>query len=112
MTNEALKYLDELYQDQSEGYSIDIANGGQPKNEMEKWLESMRIALEALEKQISKEVTNKFTDLDEEGFEVIFGGCPNCKMEVNFDDNEYCPYCGQRLEWERYKRYSRLSVLS
>ena len=56
--------------------------------------------IEALEKQIAKEVTNKFTDLDEEGFEVIFGGCPNCKMEVNFDDNEYCPYCGQRLDWE------------
>lgn len=59
-----------------------------------------KLAIEALEKQIAKEVTNKFTDLDEEGFEVIFGGCPNCKMEVNFDDNEYCPYCGQRLDWE------------
>lgn len=55
------------------------------------------------EKETPKEPTNKFTDIDEQGFEVECGGCPNCKMEVNFDDNEYCPYCGQKLNWSSDK---------
>lgn len=51
--------------------------------------EAMRIALESIEKQIPKKVT----EMHEEG-----GFCPKCHMH-NLNVFQYCNKCGQRFEW-------------
>lgn len=59
------------------------------------------VAISALEKQIPKKpvITN-------DGFfngQPIYDtwGCPNCGKvnETGFEDYEYCPICGQALDW-------------
>lgn len=38
-------------------------------------------------------------DMTGEGYYFLpFACCPNCKRDV-FEDDEYCPHCGQRLDW-------------
>lgn len=62
---------------------------------------TLKAAKEALEKQIPKKpiITN-------DGFfngQPIYDtwGCPNCGKvnETDFEDYEYCPICGQALDW-------------
>ncbi len=52
----------------------------------------VKLAIEALEKQIAKEIID----------DSAFGLCPNCKEEFNSEliseySIKHCPYCGQRL---------------
>ena len=92
---EAYKYLDELYQDQSEGYSIDLAHGGQGNDEMEKWLESMRLALEAFEKQIPEK-----PKCVHEGFYCL--GCGTRLRGML----QHCEDCGQKLAWSELDKWT------
>lgn len=52
--------------------------------------EAMRLALEAIEKQAPKDVTDKH---DNGGF------CPICQMH-NLNTYQYCNNCGQNLKWK------------
>lgn len=78
MTNEeAYKYIKERYESHlfnaEENYAI-------------------MVAIEALEKQIPKKVTNQ------EGY--YFPPCPSCGRKSAFvGKNNYCEVCGQRLVW-------------
>ena len=63
------------------------------------------LAIEALEKQIPKS-----PDYEDDGYadgELIYDIwiCPNCGRyyDVDFDDYEYCPLCGQAIDWEGIK---------
>lgn len=59
-------------------------------------------AIEALEKQIAKRPHYEGDGYDPEG-ELIYDTwrCPNCNeaYEVDYDEYDYCPNCGQRIDW-------------
>ena len=86
MTNsEAIKILE----------SIDNAD------EMDEELcQAYNMAIEALEKQIPKK-----PDYEGDAYydgEIVIDTwiCPNCEKdyEVDYDDYDYCPYCGQHID--------------
>lgn len=58
--------------------------------------EACLIACEALEKHFPKKVNNYEKACD------IYGDCPSCGESYSFasgDEFNYCPECGQRLDW-------------
>ena len=62
-----------------------------------------KASIEALEKQIPHKLKtrydNEFTDADgNRGMLVRHIECPNCESEM-FIQFEYCPECGQKLDW-------------
>lgn len=64
---------------------------------------SLGMAIDALEKQIPKEPTYDGDGYAPDGtFVWDEWMCPNCdsRYEVDYDDYDYCPNCGQRLKWE------------
>ena len=63
--------------------------------------EESKIVLKALEKQIPK-VPNYEGDGYADGAMVYdVWRCPNCDRdyEVEYDDYDYCPNCGQHIDW-------------
>ena len=63
--------------------------------------EPLRMAIEALEKQVPKE-----PDYEGDGYwdgELVYDTwiCPNCgkDYEVGYDNYKYCPECGQAIDW-------------
>lgn len=77
--------------------------------------EATKMAIEALEKQISKEpikikffIDIEYKELQEERFPEALG-CPNCGNPITVPglsrpkDFLYCEYCGQRLKMEENK---------
>ena len=63
--------------------------------------EPLRMAIEALEKQIPKSM-----DLEGDGYAdgvMIYDTwiCPCCSKayEVDYDNYKYCPECGQAIDW-------------
>lgn len=69
---------------------------------------ALDIAMQALEKQIPKNIANKQKsecpeDVETYGEYAIFGRCPVCKSLQNIIwNNEYCGNCGQHIDW-RYE---------
>lgn len=59
------------------------------------WKASLNMAIESLEKQIPKKTITIENN-------IIRNGCPVCEC-VNEDGNNYCRYCGQRLDWEGWR---------
>lgn len=64
-------------------------------------MEAIEMAKVALEKQIPKS-----PDYEGDGYsngELVYDTwvCPCCGQtyEVDYDDYEYCPYCGQHIDW-------------
>ena len=59
-------------------------------------------AIYALEKQIPKKPDYEGDGFDEDGY-LIYDNwiCPNCgkHYEVDYDDYNFCPECGQALDW-------------
>ena len=60
-----------------------------------KYKNGLRMAINALEKQMPKKLINTC--------QYVSGCCPNCKKYI-LDWLEYnkfmcCPYCGQKLNW-------------
>lgn len=60
------------------------------------------LAIEALEKQIPK-IPKNIKVLGEPFFEdeviVKYGDCAICGFDVHSDISEYCPNCGNRIDW-------------
>ena len=57
-------------------------------------MEAFGMALEALERNQPKQVT------DIEGDKLRFGTCPCCERRIStVEGGNYCQNCGQRLEW-------------
>lgn len=74
----------------------------EPKNDSSNYehkIEFLKIAIEALEKQVPKE-PNYEGDGYSDG-ELVYDTwiCPNCEKyyEVDYDDYKYCPECGQAI---------------
>jgi transcription initiation factor IIE alpha subunit len=68
----------------------------------EELTESMRLAVQALEKQISKKPTYEGDGYADEHLVYDTWICPCCekRYEVDYDNYDYCPNCGQKLDWE------------
>lgn len=60
-------------------------------------VDALKLAIEALEKQIPKKTHYP----DENGFYEC-GACRGIAImqeDTTTEDNHYCPYCGNRLDW-------------
>ena len=60
-----------------------------------KYKNGLRMAIQALEKQMPKKLINTC--------QYVSGCCPNCKKYISdwLEYNKFmcCPYCGQRIDW-------------
>ena len=68
----------------------------------QKRAEALDVAIQALEKQIPQKTTYDGDGYAPDGTFVWDEWiCPCCgtRYEVEYDDYDYCPYCGQRLDW-------------
>lgn len=65
--------------------------------------EDLILIKKAIEKQIPKKPDYEGDGFDEDGY-LIYDTwiCPNCehKYEVDYDDYDFCPYCGQAIKKE------------
>ena len=59
------------------------------------------IAIHALEKQIPKKPTYEGDGYSDGHLVYDTWICPLCekRYEVDYDDYDYCPNCGQKLDW-------------
>lgn len=68
--------------------------------------EDLQTIKKALEKQIPKKPDYEGDGFDEDGY-LIYDTwiCPNCgkHYEVDYDDYDFCPECGQTLDWSDIK---------
>ena len=65
-------------------------------------IKSIEIAIQALGKQISKKPTYEGDGYAPDGTFVFDEWlCPSCgkRYEVDYDDYDYCPNCGQKIDW-------------
>lgn len=61
-------------------------------------IESLEFAISALEKQIPKKVRDIGMN---QSIGTKIGSCPMCDgRPLRECDSEYCPDCGQKLDWE------------
>ena len=64
------------------------------------YIEALKLAVEALEKQIPKKpLEQRYVNYEIEN--ELIGHCPSCriKWDVSFWQR-YCSNCGQKLDWE------------
>lgn len=64
--------------------------------------EEMKVAIEALEKQIPKK-PDLIGDCYDDNGNLIYDAwiCPCCRTEyeLDYDDYKFCPECGQKIDW-------------
>ena len=68
--------------------------------------DGMGIEIQALEKQIPKKATLEGDGYAPDGTFVLDEWiCPCCgsRYEVDYDDYDYCPNCGQKIDWSDEK---------
>nr|DAG56950.1 MAG TPA: DNA-directed RNA polymerase II subunit [Caudoviricetes sp.] len=68
----------------------------------QKRAEALDVTIQALEKQIPKKPTYEGDGYAPDGTLVYDTWiCPCCdkRYEVDYDDYDYCPDCGQKLDW-------------
>ena len=69
--------------------------------------EALNMAINSLEKQIPKRPDYEGDGYDDKG-NLIYDTwiCPNCgckDYEVDYDDFEHCPNCGQAIDWSELR---------
>ena len=72
----------------------------------QKRAEAIDMAINALEKQIPKKPTYEGDGYAPDGTFVFDEWiCPCCekRYEVDYDDYDYCPNCGQKIDWSDEK---------
>lgn len=66
------------------------------------FFKALRKAVEAIEKQIPTKPNFEGDGYDDSG-NIIYDTwiCPNCgdRYEVDYEIHQYCPMCGQRIDW-------------
>ena len=69
-------------------------------------LKNMELIINALEKQIPKKPTYEGDGYAPDGTFVLDEWiCPCCekRYEVDYDDYDFCPNCGQKIDWSDEK---------
>lgn len=67
----------------------------------QKETEAVEMAVEALEKQVSKKPDYVSDGWDPEGVGIWDPHCPDCDHNLEDDgEPEHCPNCGQAIDWE------------
>lgn len=67
------------------------------------YYDALKTAVEALEKQIQKKPNYEGDGCDKYGNIILdtwICPCCGCKYEVDYDNYNHCPECGQRIDWE------------
>lgn len=85
---EAYAELISIRKNREDGYLTHLSYGGKADEHEEYTIEAYSVALNALEKQIPKK-------LKDDGWLY----CPICGRDVLMDRFDYCPDCGQALDW-------------
>ena len=65
-------------------------------------LKNMELVINALEKQIPKKATLEGDGYAPDGtfvFNIWICPCCRTRYEVDYDDYDYCPNCGQKIDW-------------
>ena len=70
-------------------------------------IESIEIAIQALEKQIAKKPTYEGDGYWDGQLVYDTWVCPCCgrSYELDYDDYDYCPNCGQNLDWSDLSKF-------
>ena len=82
--------------------AIEIIKSNYPTSGYYMLCEALDIAIEALEKQLPKRPNFSGDGYAPDGtFVYDMWECPCCgeEYEVDYDEYDYCPNCGQRLVW-------------
>lgn len=86
------------------GFTASFSNPqGLPLNTTKEELtESMRLAVQALEKQLPKKPTYEGDGYADGHLVYDTWICPCCekRYEIDYDNYDYCPNCGQKLDLE------------
>lgn len=91
-----------------EQFRDNIIKTGVEKEKYTLALRAMRTAITAIEKQMPKKPTYVDTRFRNHGRSIADGAslskcykCPNCTSHIFhvWDSEQYCPYCGQALDW-------------
>lgn len=64
--------------------------------------EAFSVAIQALEKQIAKKPTYEGDGYDSEGnfvYDTWICTCCEKRYEVDYDEYDFCPNCGQKIDW-------------
>ena len=65
-------------------------------------IENMELIVQALEKQTPEIPAYEGDGYDQEGniiFDEWLCPCCNARYEVDYDEYDFCPYCGQSIDW-------------
>lgn len=86
----------------NEAEAIECLKSNKPTSGYMMLQEAVDFAIYALQKQIPQFPHYEGDGYDPEG-ELIYDTwrCPNCDeaYEVDYDEYDYCPNCGQRIDW-------------
>lgn len=84
--------------------NIDLAISEVAWNYPHEYADAFREAKEALNKQVPKEPMHGFIDVLAPSYYGC-GGCGAAMMKKDFDGRrfEFCPYCGQAIDWSKEK---------
>lgn len=87
--------------------AIEIIKSNYPTSGYYMLCEALDTAIEVLEKQLPKKPTYEGDGYAPDGtFVYDTWECPNCGecYEVDYDDYDYCPKCGQKIDWSENRR--------
>lgn len=80
-----------------EYFSNTIVNYGRTAGKTQ-YIQAAEASLNALKRDVKKNPLNIASEVVTDDENAVFGLCPFCGLEVSNDFN-YCPNCGQALEW-------------
>lgn len=82
--------------------AIDCIKKNKPTSGFYMLQESVDMAIKALEKQVAKKPSFEGDGYDHDG-NLVYDTwiCPCCEKhyEVDYEEYDYCPSCGQRIDW-------------
>ena len=75
------------------------------RGEVEDYKQALELGVKALEKQIPKKPIYEGDGYSDGHLVYDTWICPLCekRYEVDYDDYDYCPNCGQKLDWSDEK---------
>lgn len=82
--------------------AIDCLKKNKPTSGFYMLQESVDMAIKALEKQVAKKPSFEGDGYDPDGnlvYDTWICPCYEKHYEVDYEEYDYCPSCGQRIDW-------------